>query len=156
MWRGGRLAVAAVLAGLAGPALALSCLPPDPVRLYTEARDSADPYRIVSGRFDRVPDAGAKAEDAPVTFEARLKGRSLGRLGFSAPFDSVVAVELTCLSVWCAPPPEAGHDLLVAVREDGQRQIVSLGPCPSNALPLDAAGEQAVVDCHRSGLCASK
>lgn len=151
------LALAAVLPG---PAAALSCLPPDPVRLYTAARDSEDAFRIVHGRIIveepiLLPEPVDPPGDAePAETDVRITGVSLSEGGFIHPFTAPVTLSLGCLGPWCAAPPRLDETVLMAVEivEGGHR--LSLGPCPSNALPTNAAGLERVVECHRWGRCA--
>ena len=129
---------------------------PDPVTLYTEARDSAARFHIVLGRFDRAPSAPLAIEDAPLRFQSRLTGQAIGPSGFGIAYDREVTLVLSCAAVWCASPPEIGRDLLVAVRLDGKQAIVELHACPSNALPISDADLRKVIACHGSGQCAGR
>ena len=111
------LALVAAATVTADAALALSCMKPDAVRLYTQARDSSDLYAIVIGQLqpdaeiaipEPNPDGSGELELSETT-RVRMSGHVLGESGFARMFDREVDVRVTCLSIWCgAPDPYAG------------------------------------------------
>lgn len=154
--RAARDTVLAVAFLAAGPASALSCLRPDAVRLYEDARDSAEVYTIVKGRILAdgpilvpVPDRDGK--NGLVT-GVRLRGHILGARGFLDPVEAGIGLRLTCVSVWCAaPPPE--DVLLMALRQTPSGSELSIGPCGGDAVVWTADAEARLLDCHRGIRC---
>ena len=150
-----RFILATMIASLAGPALALSCMRPDAVRLYEQARDSEDLYSMVIGTV--TPNApivaptaqGRKTSETPVT----LSGRSLTNAGFTGAFDQTVTLRLSCLSVWCADAPEFEDEVLVTLRHEQDNLVIDVSPCPANALPANADDEARILNCHRFEKC---
>ena len=153
------LVVAATLT--ADAALALSCMKPDAVRLYTQARDSSDLYAIVIGQLQ--PDAeiaipepnpdGSGTRDLIATTRSRMSGRVLGETGFSQFFDREVDVQITCLSIWCGAPV-LGKDFLAALRVTGGVPILEIGPCGGLTMEADQDGIDRLLTCHQTGECA--
>jgi hypothetical protein len=150
------LLLAALVA--AGPASALSCLPPDAVRLYQQADASAERYFIAIGRLhaDREIRVPTPSPDAPETSEAvtrvRMTGHVLGETGFDEPFDILVDVKVTCLSIWCGSPV-TDRDILAAVRLTGDVPELEIGPCGGLTMPAENADTEALLTCHRLGGC---
>lgn len=144
----------ALLVGLlAGPANALSCLPPDPVRLFQFAKDSADSYvivmgRILAGEID-LPNEGSKV---PTRSTVRVEGMGLSRTGFDTPIERDVTLELSCLSVWCASPPAEGV-LIMALKVEGDGRVLAIDPCGGNAVPWTEDGETRLLACQMGGEC---
>ncbi|MEQ9036915.1 MAG: hypothetical protein RIE24_00990 [Silicimonas sp.] len=145
---------------LAGPAQALSCLPPDAVRLYTQAAESEDLFAIFIGRLDpeipievpEIPNDGTLHEDQEATTRTRLTGHLLGPDDFTRPVDQEIDVRVTCLSIWCGSPI-TDRDILGALRLTGDVPELEIGPCGSNAMVLEQADLDALLRCHRSGDC---
>ena len=142
---------------LAGPAQALSCLPPDALRLYTEARDSEDVFSLVIGTIHsdgpiNQPHRPAHGDILALT-TVTLKGRSLDNEGFQRPFERDITLSLTCLSVWCAAPPPEGQEVFAALRHDGDARLLELSPCPANALPWSGKDEARILNCHLYQRC---
>lgn len=142
------------------PAAALSCLPPDALRLYSSARDSADIYAIVRVRIPsgtaiavpEVPGDGSMAKSAQATTTLRLSGLVLNENGFGTPFDRDVNVVVTCLSIWCGSPV-TDRDLLAALRLTQDGPELTIGPCGGDAMLWDSADIRALLTCHRTGRC---
>ncbi len=148
---------------LAQPALALSCLRPDVLRQYTDARDSTDLYSMVIGTFAETPEIAIPERDAEGSYPngtkadtiLRFSGRELGSDGFSAPFDGDITVRASCLSVWCASPPVTDAEVFVTLKHADDTLLLELSPCPTNALPWTADDEARVLNCHRFKKCNS-
>ena len=152
--------LATALAVFATPAGALSCLPPDALRLYTQAAESEELFAIVTGRLmpERpievpvIPQDGSPPASKEATTRVRMSGLSLGVEEFSAPFDMDIDVRVTCLSIWCGSPV-TDREILAALRlTDGVPEL-EVGPCGGNAMPLEQADLDALLGCHRSGDC---
>ena len=94
---------------VAGPALALSCLPPDVARTYKQAAEAKETYIVVLGRlsFDasKLPkaDMERQQETPPQTLiPARIEGTSLSQAGFETPFTANITLNARCFGPWCA------------------------------------------------------
>lgn len=127
--------VAGVMA--AGPATALSCLPPDPVRDFKEAESSPDRWGIALGRLDfnaeRLPQVDWDRQDEvpPQTdLRAQFIGHSLDMNGFKTVFQANVTLRVLCFGPWCAEPKSGGRYLAFIKHENGKR-IIHADPCGS-------------------------
>lgn len=133
------------------PAYALSCLPPDAVRLLQFAQESPDPYVLVKGRISgpvNLPEAGTRE---PARSTVRVEGKGLNRNGFSASIAREITLELTCLSVWCATPPEG--EQIMALKVEGDARTLEIGPCGGNAVAWTEDGESRLLECYQNGNC---
>ena len=149
----------------AQPALALSCLRPDSVRLYEFARDSEDLYQIVLGRIStagpinlpEAPEMGAGAlaegETNLATSTIRVTGVALTAEAFDAPFDRETTLELGCLGPWCSDPPTMTKDLLLAIRVEGEARILNPGVCSEASVLGTRGAVDRLLDCHINGHC---
>ena len=144
------------------PASALSCLRPDPVRQYTQARDAEARYRIVHGTLTaqetirkHKQDLSRQFEPKPIHVKARLQGMQLGKGGFATPIDTPVTVSLVCFASWCGGWP--GSDQMLMNVEEGAKGelIVTSDPCGSQIYPKPTRAElRRVIACHNGGDCA--
>lgn len=124
-----------VLAGLSGPAFALSCLPHDVARTFQQAAEAEDAYIVVHGalRFDetRLPkmDMANQQQTPPDTLiPAQITGKALSHDGFTIGFDRKITLNAQCFGPWCAGAI-SGMDYLAFLekRADGYR--LSITPC---------------------------
>jgi hypothetical protein len=143
------------------PAIALSCLRPDAVRLFEEARDSPDPFMIVHGYLHTDgpialpnPDAnGQYPGDATAHTTVRLSGQGLTDTGFTAPVNQDITLAVTCLVAWCGTPLlDVAIIAAIQLKDTGPELLVS--PCEGwramRGTPEDA---RRVEECHRDGNC---
>lgn len=152
--------IVAPLLFLAFPVHALSCLPPDSVRLYTHAADSEAPFAIFRGRIDparpivvpEIPRDSATAETRDAVTRVRLRGHLLGEKDFTQRFDGEVDVRVTCLSVWCGTPV-TDREILAALRVTEDVPVLEIGPCGGDSMPSEQADIEALLACHRTGEC---
>ena len=152
--------IVAPLLFLAFPAHALSCLPPDAVRLYVQAAESDAPFAIFRGRIEpnqpiavpEIPKVGAMPETKDAVTRVRLTGRLLGSEDFTRPFDDDVDVRVTCLSVWCGNPV-TGRELLAALRMTDDVPVLEVGPCGGDSMLAEQTDIEALLACHRTGEC---
>lgn len=151
--------IAAFLALLAGaPAHALSCLPPDALRLYDNAAESEDFYAIVTGRLHpdgdiAIPEVDVNNQkNAEATTRVRMSGKVLGSKGFAQEFEREIDVTITCLSIWCGGAI-TDQDVLAALRLTDDVPVLEIGPCGGNAMPLAQADIDGLLKCHRQGGC---
>lgn len=141
MIRFGRLRILARVLALgsavglsAGPALALSCMRPDPVRSFAEAQASPDRYIVLYGRFDFDPSAmpsldQPRQEDTVDPVPATFTGMALGPDGFTIPYNTGLWLQPTCAGIWCGRMEPSDH-VLAFVRDRGDGSFVlELGPC---------------------------
>ena len=155
------IAIALAMSAAAGPALALSCMRPDAVRMFEYARDSDAIYYVIKGRvtplgdYD-VPevdfDAPTSGKDVFADTPVKISGIGLSSNGFSVPVEIGATVRLTCLSVWCAGPPNS-EELLMIVEKNGDDLTLEIGPCGGTAIPWDRASEERLLQCHLSDKC---
>lgn len=150
----------ALLAAVAGtPAAALSCLPPDAVRLYHQADESDARFAIVTGRLHpegeiAVPQVDANNQkDAEATTRVRMTGKVLGPQDFSQDFEIGVDVTIQCFAIWCGAAI-TDQDILAALRLTGDAPVLEIGPCGGMAMPLANADIGGLLTCHRAGSCA--
>ena len=155
-----RHAAILAVALLAGPAAALSCLPPDAVELYTQARDAESDYWVVRGRIRLKeplnrpePLQGGGLEPGPhADTRIQVLGRVLIGDGSFHPFARNVTLRLTCLSVWCGDLP-VEEDLILALEVTNDQPVLSIDPCRGTAVPYDEDGMERLLACHTTGDC---
>ena len=147
----------ALLSALAAqPALALSCLPPDPVALYERARDADERYMIVRGRILPSGTVNLPVEGKEAETQARVEGMALSEDGFVRPFDRPATLRLLCFGPWCANAPDPEAETFMAVQLDGPDLVVEIGPCLDNHIGVEEGDEDRVLACHRDGTCVGR
>ncbi len=139
----------------ASPVLALSCLRPDAVRLYEQARDSEDAFYIVRGRIDVTgpisePDP---TKGTPGHTQARFTGELLASQDFGAEFDRDINIISTCAGPWCGNPAGMEGDLIAAIRVDDAELSLASGPCGGDMVAWSDDAAARLLACHREGLC---
>ncbi len=150
------LRIATLLALAATPVSALSCLPPDPVRMYETARDADQTFVIFKGHSVgtaqiRLPPRNLP--DARAVSRIRIEGASLGPTGFSEPVSAQVSLVLECANIWCADAPDFSGEFLAAVQATSQGPVIALSPCANNVLPATEDGVARLLACHETGDC---
>ncbi len=130
-----RYLLPALLSFAAGPALSLSCLPPDVVSSYNDAAASEKSYVVVHGTltFDesKLPksDLSQQEQTPPSTdIPARLTGKSLSKAGFKADFDRPITVRSVCFGPWCGQPA-SGTEYLSFLEKAGDTYVLAVTPC---------------------------
>lgn len=152
--------LAAVLALVATPALPLSCLKPDVVRMYEEVRDSENSFWLARGRIEplepvawpkRGPD-GIYPNDAEASTRVRLTGLGLRPDGTYAPFAQDITMTISCVVSWCGSPPfDTEIYAAVELTEDGPE--LWIGACPWLAIPVGEGDDARLLACVRDGDC---
>ncbi|MGR3585542.1 MAG: hypothetical protein ACU0B8_14860, partial [Pseudooceanicola nanhaiensis] len=150
---------ALMFGGLAGQAMALSCLRPDVARTYAEAAEAEAAYVVVHGELDfdagDMPPAEV-TEPAPESRELRatLHGKGLTEGGFDTPFTRPITLEAQCLGPWCAQA-EPGVEVLAFVETTGDGYRLTITPCGGMAFqePSEADIDR-VVACYQGKACA--
>ena len=141
---------------IASPALALSCMAPDAVRLYEQARDSEDTFVAVRGRIDLSEPARAPDPDTetPATTHAVMSGYALTSHGFGAVFNRPIQIEATCFGPWCGSAEGfEGEQLAMLKVGDDTAYTLAADPCGGAAMAWSKDGEQRLLTCHRTGTC---
>lgn len=87
----GALALIVALA-LPGPALALSCLPPDIRAAFWRHADAPDPYVLALGAFTDLRDPNYDMDADTVTWQATFAGHKASSRAFDQPFTSEVTI----------------------------------------------------------------
>ncbi|MCT4559098.1 MAG: hypothetical protein N4A61_13690 [Pelagimonas sp.] len=155
-----RLALSLALSLIAGPALALSCLPADPVRDYLQAAQDKAPWIIVTGKlkFDkkRLPrtDHRNQALTPPETnIAARVRGKMLTAQGFDKKVDLNITLRAICMGPWCGAP-QSGATYLLFLRQERGRYVAFADPCGNNAYKApNKKLLNRVIDCHQGKDC---
>lgn len=152
--------VASLLVGLPlGPAHALSCLAPDPVRSLKEAQAAPERYRVLLGRLDfdeaLLPPPVAEAPPPALPdVPARLAGGDVwGGASGDARGGLEVALRPSCAGPWCGWIP-SGETWLLFAREEGGALVVDVAPCGGwTFMDPTAAQLDAVRACLSGGAC---
>lgn len=146
----------------AAEALALTCVPPDPLRAFRMAAESPQTYIVLRGRLDFDPAAlpgpdavapgGGETSLEPV--QASFAGFSLGREGFTAPASGPIEMTVQCLGAFCGSiGPGEDWLLFVRVEEDGTYAL-DVDACGSWAFDrVPEAAVEAMAACLRGEAC---
>lgn len=143
---------------LASPVWSLSCLPPDAVFLYQEAREDKAGYYIVKGKVTLTepanrPDPSDTKRTRTLT-KARATGVALTKTGFKVKFDRPIVIEASCVASWCGGPGGLDrHTHIFALRIDGNKLILRQGPCGGMVVPWSKDQEKRLMECHLKGTC---
>jgi len=156
-----RAVLVSLLCALTGPALALSCLPPDAARTYQQAAEAEEAYIVVHARleFDAAAlprtDWQDQAASPPHTLiPARMTGQALTKTGFDLPFDRPITLDAQCFGPWCAgATPGTSYLAFLKRTEDGY--LLALDPCGGMGF-ADPTPEnlRRVETCYSGGICA--
>ena len=140
----------------AGPALALSCLPPDPATTFRRAEAAEERYVVVRGALALPggalsPDGHSGAGDA--TAAGRIDGRALGADGrFTAPFDAPVAVTATCIGPWCGAVGPV-QDAVMFLERTAEGYALRVGPCGGETFEATPEVLDTIAACRTGGPC---
>lgn len=139
----------------ANQALALSCVRPDAVRYYIDARDAGEMYEVVEGHFQRkriiMPPRGNDGRS--FEWNTRFVGRMLGPDGFMTSYEEDVTVFGGCIASWCVEGPPQGH-VLAFIELRGNERILRTNACSSWVVPNPSPADLGRVErCHRGGGC---
>lgn len=153
----GRILIAFLVLLTAQPALALSCLRPDAVRLYEMARDSESVFVMVRGRaevtgpaIDLVPN---NTQDQTATTTAVVSGTMLTSHAFGRDFEREITLEVSCLGPWCGGTDGLDREQFMAIQITDSDLVLRLGPCGGDVVNWDRDGERRMLACHRGGTC---
>ncbi|MEM6384679.1 MAG: hypothetical protein AAF718_00445 [Pseudomonadota bacterium] len=150
-----RFALVCLAVLIANPANALSCMRPDAVRLFEEARDAETAFYIVKGEveFLEPPNTPPRNAKTPATTRARITGLALSKSGFNAPFDERVTLKASCLGPWCGAPEMVEGSRLMAVEIGLADLSLYIGPCGGDQMAWDEQAEDRLLSCHLQGIC---
>ena len=143
-------------------ALALTCVPADPLQSFRMAHEAPETFVVLRGRlsFDQaqmpdgseVPPGAAETTLDPV--EARFEGFALGLSGFTRPVRAPVLLQPLCFGQFCGSIGP-GEDWLLFARASGSGQYtVAVDPCGQWA--FDRASQatlDALAACIRGSAC---
>ena len=145
---------------LAGPAAALSCMAPDPVRTFQSLNAAPEEYVVVLGHLEFDPGAlpgptgGAmdpNRTDPPRRVRATMTGKALGTAGFGMPWSGTVILEAECLGPWC-PWQQPGR-YMAFLKRDGDQRTLMVNACGGNAFGDPSAVDVARVEACMKGTC---
>ncbi|MEO1537867.1 MAG: hypothetical protein AAFR73_09060 [Pseudomonadota bacterium] len=139
----------------ATPALGLSCMRPDAVRMFEQARDADAAYYIVKGElsFLETPKTPPRNAKTPALTRARVTGEALSNSGFNASFDRDVTVEASCIGPWCGSPEGLSGPLIMALRIDATDVILEISACGGDQVPWTENAEERLLQCHLDDIC---
>lgn len=151
------LALSAAFACCAAPALALSCLAPDPERSFRNAQGAEASFIVVHGVFDfdpgQLPRADGPERPEGVAIAAQFAGKGLTRDGFTTALSIPVTLNVQCLGPWCGGIAQGiAHLAFLERRDDGYHLAVSACPQDAFANP-DPATLDAMTACLNGGGC---
>ena len=143
-------------------ALALSCVPPDPLQSFRMAHEAPETYVVLRGRlsFDQaqMPDASEVPPGAAETrldpIQASFEGFALGLSGFTRPVSAPVLLQPLCFGQFCGSI-SPGEDWLLFAQASGSGQYtVTVDPCGQWAFDrAPQATLDALAACIHSGAC---
>ncbi len=138
-----------------GPAHALSCLPPDAVRLFEQAREAEEDYVIVKGRlmFLETPSTPPRGSKLPALTKARIDGHGLNNAGFTSPFSRRVTVSASCFAHWCGSLDDVSEPSIFAIQVTSTELTLDIGPCGGDRVTWSPSGEERLLRCYQSGDC---
>ena len=153
-----RLALTLLLATLAGPVQALSCMAPDAVWLYQQIKNDDADYLLVKGTITLTEAPNLPAPAGMKTTEAFTKGRATGLAlsasGFDVPFDRAITIRATCVASWCGSPKGLSQGTRIfAVQIEADRLILERGPCGGLVQLWSKEEEARLLECHLKGNC---
>lgn len=138
----------------AGSAHALSCLRPDAVRLFEQARNAEETFFIVKGQVSLLEDPNPPTDPKkPTRTRAMIEGSALTHQHFQAPFAREVTLETTCAGIWCGSLEDLDGELIMAIQTSGGMLSLRIGPCGGDQVRWDQASEDRLLACYRDGNC---
>lgn len=149
--------LAATLAALTTPALALSCMRPDPMRAYQAAAEAEEAYVVVVGKLTfnerKLPEAVGNDSPPQTRIPARMTGKALSKSGFDHAFDRDITLEVLCYGPWCGGAG-SGETYLTFLKRTDTGYVMSADPCGSMMFqdPKPKALRQ-IEQCYKNGRC---
>lgn len=132
------LILATLGAMIAGQAVALSCMRPDPVATFNRISEDSAPYYVLYGtlEFDasELPQGVVNKPREPAPIAAQFRGHGLNRNGFTSRFERGVTLQPVCFGPWCGSEMPGVKSLFFA-KLDGDDVIISSDPCGGTTFP---------------------
>ena len=156
------VATGAVLAstlGLAGVAVALSCVPPSIGGSFQNYVDAPELYVVYSGTWQPmqpVPSTSGGGPLPPVRYQ--FTGRQVGAGGATgSPRRLDVVVQPQCAGSWCGDYPSAGENALAFIEDRGRgsrpRYVFEEGPCGGAQFANTRANVRQMASCMAGRSC---
>ena len=149
--------IAALMAAVASPALALSCVRPDVAATYLRAAEAEETYIVVHGtlQFNQRKLPKAKGNESPPTtrIPARMTGKALTKSGFDHEFERNITLEVQCFGPWCGGAG-SGETYLAFLQRTGSGYVMVADPCASLSFQNpDPDKLSTVQQCFNGGPC---
>lgn len=152
--------LALICTGLAAPAWSLSCIRPDIVRTFEEARDSEAGFWIVRGRIISdgpiavpQPDASGRYKDnAVASTPVQFVGVGLRPNGEFADFEKDITLTVSCIAHWCGSPP-LNTEVFASIEVKDSGPELQVDACSSRVIPFSEDGEKRLLQCLSDGIC---
>lgn len=144
----------------ATPAISLSCLRPDIVRMFEQARDAEAGFWLLRGQLtSNTPLAKPQAQpdgrfkdNASASSTARFQGQGLHLDGFRDVADTDITVTITCLAHWCGGVP-LEEEVFMAVEVTDTGPVLLAPPCSSRVVRFSEEDEARLLHCVVDGEC---
>jgi len=151
----------AALSVLAGQAMALSCVRPDPIRTFQQVAAAPERYFVLYGQLDFDEGAlpsGVAIEDVrePAPISAQFRGKGLTRQGFTSDYISPVNLQIGCAGPWCGSA-RSGVDAIYFVLAEDPPVTMQAGPCGGMIFEEpDQATLDMLTSCMQGGTCSAQ
>jgi len=149
---------AALLATLASPIHALSCLRPDPISTFQRVAAAEESYFVLSGTLT-FDESLLPAQDfqnqlqTPDPIPAQFSGKGLTRDGFVNDYISPVTLQITCAGPWCGSA-QSGMEAVFFVEATRPLATVIADPCGGMIFPRTTpAAKDMLTSCMAGGTC---
>lgn len=154
-----RLAALLVALMFAGQAMALSCVPQDIKRTFTQAHEAEEIFVVVHGRVsfdaDLLPKTDLADQTMPQSTDipARIEGVALTRKGFGPAFAQDITLSVLCFGPWCGGMVPDIEQLTFLQRTEAG-YVLQINPCGGMAFPEPTEDMlDTVATCFRRGTC---
>ena len=154
-----RLAALCAALLIAGEAMALSCLPHDIKRTFTQAHEAEEVFIVVHGTVsfdaDLLPKTDLEDQMVPESTDipARIEGVALTRKGFGSAFAQDITLRALCFGPWCGGMTPDIEQLTFLQRTEAG-YVLQINPCGGMAFPEPTEGMlDTVATCFRNGSC---
>jgi hypothetical protein len=128
----GRLTLISVVMAAPLPALALSCMRPDPVQTVEWLNEAGTEHTVIYGTLQFSGDFSSFTQETPHDPfpEDQIKPAVLmgENLLTGQPYDEIIMIERQCSGIWCGGV-SAGEDLLVIVEDPEDSPTLRPGAC---------------------------
>jgi hypothetical protein len=124
-------AIAAMIA-LAGPASALSCMPPDLDRSFQHAAEAEEGYGLFYGdiEVDKNTVPQFRGNPQPYTAEGIFRGQAVYANGLSPEYVQPITIEVECMGMWCGSAYDVDDAILFVELDDQGEMTLEIDACP--------------------------